>query len=105
MSTPDPNQQPEALKRANEVRAFRSNLKKDLKSGKIKLKSVLLNPPEEIKTMKIDVLLLAIPRLGPYKVDKLLTKYRLSPRNTINHMSEQRREELLRGVNKQLKSR
>ena len=39
------DQRMDALKRANDVRVKRAKLKKDLKDGKVKIETILGNPP------------------------------------------------------------
>ena len=40
----------EALKRANNIRSARAQLKRDLKAGKVKIQTLLLDPPEYVQT-------------------------------------------------------
>ena len=48
-----------ALKRANEVRTARAQLKRDLKAGRRSIHDLLLDPPEYVETMRP-----RIPRRG-----------------------------------------
>jgi hypothetical protein len=43
----------EALKRANEIRVRRAQLKKDLKDGRLHIEEVLRDPPEYVGTAKL----------------------------------------------------
>ena len=43
----------EALKRANDIRVKRAQLKKDLKVGRAKIDKILNNPPEYVATAKV----------------------------------------------------
>jgi hypothetical protein len=86
----------DALERANEVRTGRAKLKKDLKGGRKSIHRLLLEPPELIETMKVFDLLLAVPKYGRVKVNKVLTQCRISPSKTIGGMSERQRNELVR---------
>lgn len=65
-------QQMDALERANKIRTSRKNLKLDLAVGKADAKALLANPPEFISTMKVGDLLLALPKVGKVKRNKIL---------------------------------
>ena len=88
-------QRQEALLKANRIRVFRANKKKDLKVGKASILDILLDPPAELETAKIFDFLLATPKRGRVKVNKLLTQCRISPSKTIGGMSERQRIELV----------
>src|SRR6516165_9469395 len=89
------NQRMEALHRANDVRSARAKLKRDLKAGRQPIHALLLNPPEHLETAKVFDLLLAVPKYGRVKVNKILTTCRISPSKTIGGMSERQRAELV----------
>lgn len=89
------SQRMDALDRANEIRSFRANLKRDLKAGREELTGLILNPPEMIETMKLHDLILATPKLGRVKVDKLLRNCKISSSKTIGGLSERQRNELV----------
>ena len=84
-----------ALGRANEIRTRRARLKRDLKAGRVQIHGLLLNPPEYVKTAKVFDLLLAVPKYGRVKVNRLLTYCRISPSKTIGGLSERQRKELV----------
>jgi hypothetical protein len=86
----------QALDRANAVRTRRAKLKKDLKAGRASIHSLLLEPPEYIETAKVFDMLLAVPKYGRVKVNKVLTQCRISPSKTIGGLSERQRDELVR---------
>lgn len=88
-------QRMEALKNANEVRFYRANLKREIKSGRADVIGLLLEPPEQLETMKICDFLLAMPKLGRVKVNKILNTCRMSPSKTIGGMSPRQRAELV----------
>lgn len=85
----------EALKRANHIRTKRAQLKKDLKDGKVRVHTLLIDPPEYVLTAKVFDLLLAVPKLGRVKVNRMLTQCRISPSKTIGGLSERQRGELV----------
>ena len=88
-------QRMEALKRANEIRTRRATLKRDLKGGRVKIHGLLLDPPEYLQTAKVFDLLLAVPKYGRVKVNRILTHCRISPSKTIGGLSERQRNELV----------
>src|SRR5579875_3576529 len=72
-------QRMEALQRANDIRSRRAQLKRDLKAGR----------------QPIDELLLAVPKYGRVKVNKILTQCKISPSKTVGGLSERQRRELV----------
>ena len=61
------DQRMEALKRANDIRVRRAQLKKDLKSGAAQIEEILSNPPEYVSTAKVFDMLMAVPKFGRVK--------------------------------------
>ena len=84
-----------ALRRANQIRSSRAKLKRDLKSGSKSIDRLLLNCPEYIETAKVFDLLVAVPKLGRVKVNRILTQCRISPSKTVGGLSERQRAELV----------
>jgi len=85
----------DALKRANEIRTQRARLKRDLKAGRAQIQTLLLDPPEYLLTAKVFDLLLAVPKYGRVKANRILTQCRISPSKTIGGLSERQRNELV----------
>ena len=88
-------QRMDALKRANEIRTRRARLKRDLKAGRAQIHGLLLDPPDYVETAKVFDLLLAVPKYGRVKVNRILTHCRISPSKTIGGLSERQRNELV----------
>jgi len=88
-------QRMDALKRANEIRTRRATLKRDLKAGRVKIHDLLTEPPQYLQTAKVFDLLLAVPKYGRVKVNRILTHCRISPSKTIGGLSERQRNELV----------
>ena len=82
-------------RRANEIRIKRAQLKRDLKAGRRSIHSLLLDPPEYVETAKVFDMLLAVPKYGRVKVNKLLVHCRIAPSKTIGGLSERQRSELI----------
>jgi hypothetical protein len=85
----------DALRRANDIRTSRAKLKKDLKAGKASIHALLLDPPEYVLTAKVFDMLLAVPKYGRVKVNKILAHCRIAPSKTIGGLSERQRSELI----------
>jgi hypothetical protein len=88
-------QRMEALQRANDIRSRRAQLKRDLKAGRQPIDELLLAPPEYLETAKVFDLLLAVPKYGRVKVNKILTQCKISPSKTVGGLSERQRGELV----------
>jgi hypothetical protein len=85
----------DALQRANDVRTRRATLKRELKAGRATIDQLLTDPPEYVLTAKVFDMMLAVPKYGRVKVNKILTQCRISPSKTIGGLSERQRTELV----------
>src|SRR5579862_6513499 len=88
-------QRMEALQRANDIRSRRAQLKRDLKAGRQPIDELLRHPPEYLETAKVFDLLLAVPKYGRVKVNKILSQCKVSPSKTVGGLSERQRGELV----------
>lgn len=84
----DMDQRMDALRRANEVRALRAQLKRDLKASRVSLGALLRDPPPFLETAKVFDMLLALPRHGRVKAIKIMHSCRVSPSTTFGGLSE-----------------
>src|SRR5256714_14306127 len=57
-------QRMDALRRANDIRARRAKLKKDLKDRRAPIEEILHDPPEYMSTEKVIDMLNALPKIG-----------------------------------------
>ena len=89
------NQRMDALTKANQIRTKRAQLKRDLKGGRISIQQLLIDPPEYVDSAKVFDMLLAVPKYGRVKVNKILVQCRISPSKTIGGLSERQRGELV----------
>jgi hypothetical protein len=89
------DQRMEALRRANDIRSKRAQLKRDLKASKVSIQTLLLDPPEYVQTAKVFDMLLAVPKYGRVKTNRILNTCRISPSKTIGGLSERQRGELV----------
>lgn len=76
------------------MRWQRAQLKRDLRAGVCSLEELLRDPPGFLSTAKVAGLLLALPKHGPVKVDKLLRRCRIAPSKTVGGLSQRQRDEL-----------
>ena len=84
----------DALSKANEVRALRAELKRDLKAGRVSIGALLLDPPPYLETAKVFDMLLALPKVGRVKASKILHSCRVTPSKTFGGLSQRQRAEL-----------
>lgn len=89
------DQRMQALQRANDIRSQRAALKRDLKAGRARFEVLLEDPPEYLKTAKVFDILLAVPKYGRVKTNRILKHCRISPSKTIGGLSERQRIELV----------
>lgn len=89
------DQRMRALELANEIRTQRAQLKRDLKAGRQTIEGLLLDPPEWLHSAKVFDIMLAVPKYGRVKVNRILNQCRISPSKTIGGLSERQRGELV----------
>ena len=94
------DQRMEALKRANDIRVRRAQLKKDLKDGRVRVEAVLDDPPDYVETAKVFDILMAVPKFGRVKAARFLNQCRISQSKTVGGLSERQRAELIALFNK-----
>jgi hypothetical protein len=89
------DQRMDALRRANDIRVRRAQLKKDLKSGAAHIEEILSNPPEYVSTAKVFDMLMAVPKFGRVKAGRFLNQCRISQSKTVGGLSDRQRAELI----------
>ena len=89
------DQRMEALKRANDIRVRRAQLKKDLKLGRVQIEGILNDPPEYVSTAKVFDMLMAVPKFGRVKAARYLNTCKISQSKTVGGLSERQRTELI----------
>lgn len=88
-------QQLTALRKANETRSMRAALKGHLKERRVKPAALILDPPPYARTMKVYDLLVALPKWGEVKANRLLNRQRISASKTIGGLSQRQRTALV----------
>ncbi len=89
------DQRMEALRRANEIRSRRAQLKRDLKSGHASITAMIEQPPDYVLTAKVFDMLMAVPKYGKVKATRFLNHCRIAQGKTIGGLSDRQRRELL----------
>lgn len=84
-----------ALQQANEIRSYRAQLKRDMKTGDRRLGEVLEGGDPLLASMKVYELLLAVPAMGRTKVREALIYTRISPSKTVGGLTDRQRRDLL----------
>jgi hypothetical protein len=87
-------QRMDALAVANDVRVRRARLKRDVKARRVDARAIVLEPPAYAMTMKLWDLLLAVPKLGRGKVNRMFVRLHVSPSKTLGGLSERQRAEI-----------
>lgn len=92
-------QRRDALRRANEVRARRVGLKREMRMSATFARQlaveVLSDPPEWAAAMRTVELVLAIPMIGKTKARRILFRLRISESKTLGGLSDRQRAELV----------
>lgn len=88
-----------ALREANRIRVVRAELKRTLRSlpsyvAASRARNLILDPPADHQTMYLFDLLMAVPKYGRKKVNRLMVRTRISPSKTLGGLSERQRQEL-----------
>jgi hypothetical protein len=89
-------QRRDALRRANRIRTFRAQKKREIKTRRADGRLILLDPPAEMATMKVYELLTTLPKIGRVKANRALTTCRISPSKTLGGLTARQRSELAR---------
>jgi hypothetical protein len=84
-----------ALRRANEVRSARAKLKRGLRQSTVRLEEIIAAEPDYLATAAVVELLVAVPKIGPAKAARMLTKARISQLKTIGELSDRQRAQLI----------
>jgi hypothetical protein len=86
-----------ALQKALEVRKKRAQLRADLKSGKVKLASILRKADDPVVgRMKVSTLLESLPGLGKVRSRKVMEKIGISPSRRVQGLGSKQKEALLK---------
>jgi hypothetical protein len=79
----------------SEIRVERARLKRQLASGSARIEELIAEPPAFARTAKVYELLLALPKVGPAKAARALTRCRIAPSKTLAGLTARQRRELI----------
>jgi len=80
-----------ALRRANEVRLARANLKRQVAEGTISAADVILHCPSQIEGMAVADILMSQRRWGHTRCRSVLTAVPISETKTVGSMTDRQR--------------
>ena len=87
-----------ALEEANRVRYARAATKQRLKSGKLGIYELLMDPSEELKGAKVEEMLLAMRGMGRIKVTRVMREAAVSRSKTLVGLTHGQRDRLIRAL-------
>lgn len=82
-------QRSKALLKANEIRCLRAAMKRGLTPEHAV--TLIAKPPPWLRTMRLELLLVALPWWGRTRVARLLVRCQISPAKTIGGLSTRQR--------------
>ncbi|WP_205543912.1 integration host factor, actinobacterial type [Rubrobacter indicoceani] len=85
-----------ALEQANRIRFARADAKRDLKSGRLAIHDLLMDPSEELKGAKVEEMLLAMRGMGRIKVNRIMKEAGISRSKTLVGLTHGQRDRLVR---------
>lgn len=91
-----------ALDQANRIRSSRAHLKRCLRTDPEDARRVIAAPTADYRTMRLRDLLVALPHMGPSRVDYWMRMERISPLKTLAGLTYRQREAALEFVSEYL---
>ena len=88
----------DALEEANRVRFARAATKRDLKSGRLGIYDLLMDPSEELRGAKVEEMLLAVKGMGRIKVTRVMRDSGISRSKTLVGLTHGQRDRLIRAL-------
>jgi hypothetical protein len=88
----------DALEEANRVRFARAQTKRDLKSGRLGIYDLLMDPSEELRGAKVEEMLLAVKGMGRIKVTRVMRDSGISRSKTLVGLTHGQRDRLIRAL-------
>ena len=88
------DQRAEALSQANVIRERRAALKRRLKGGEESLATLILDPPDYLRTARIETLVMTTPGVGKVRSQTLLRDAGIPAKTTVGRLTERQRTTL-----------
>ena len=85
------NQRRDALALANRVRTARREAKGDVREGRVSAAVIVRDPGPLVEGMKLEDLLLAIPRVGAWKAMGIMGRAGVAPSRTLGGLTARQR--------------
>jgi hypothetical protein len=91
-----PQERRSALEEANRVRFARAATKRDLKSGRLGIYDLLMDPSEELRGAKVEEMLLSVRGMGRIKVNRVMREAGISRSKTLVGLTHGQRDRLIK---------
>lgn len=88
------------LKKAEEARRARAQLREDIKSGKVSLQQVFEMDDDVAKRMKVSILIESLPGYGKAKAAKIMEELSISESRRVQGLGIRQREQLIEKLGK-----
>ncbi len=88
------------LKKAEEARRERAQLRRDIKAGNVTLKQVFEMDSDIAKRMRVSALLESMPGIGKAKAEKTMEEIGISESRRVQGLGVRQREQLLAKLEK-----
>ena len=88
------------LKKAEEARRARAQLREDIKGGKVSLQEVFEMDDDIAKRMKVNILIESLPGYGKAKAAKIMDELGISESRRVQGLGVRQREQLLERLGK-----
>ena len=73
-------------------------MKRSMKAGEVAAVAIVRNPPEKVGTMQVIDLLLAQPKIGRVKANRILKTHAISPSKTVAGLADRQRQVLIEAL-------
>lgn len=84
-----------ALDYANKIRLGRAQVKRELKAGQVGIKTLILDPPDSIKSATVYEIMTSMNRWGRYRANKVLAVAGVSEYTTMGSLTDRQRFSLI----------
>ena len=88
------------LKKAEEARRARAQLREDIKSGQVSLQEVFEMDDDAAKRMKVSILIESLPGYGKAKAAKIMEELSISESRRVQGLGIRQREQLIEKLGK-----
>lgn len=88
-------QRMDALAAANETRFERAKMKRNLKAGRIRISTIIMNPPWYAESMYVIDLIMALPKFGRARAQRRMNHADLPATKLLGTLTERQRHLLV----------